>query len=318
VRGLALVAMLVHHITEWLTGDARDVLPGWPDFAVTDVAAVAFFCAAGASMALFAGARRRGGDSRVRVAADITRRYGLLVPLGMALHWLLWGDLFAFGVLEALGVAVVLAAPLVGVVPDRLLPAAAGVTVAAGVGCERLAAAHGGPVAQEVLGGIFPLVTYVGFVLVGAAAARRGWLDDRRAAAGAALVGLAATALLLARGTVPDRYPGDLAFVIPALTGTTVVWAVAQLRWPSVVAGVDRVVRLAGLRALGIFVAHYLVLAVLWRAGLSHTLDGPPAVAIAAAVTVAMCAAAPHIPQLPWSLRRGRPQSTSAALVERR
>ena len=28
LRGLALVAMVVHHMTEWLTGDARAILPG--------------------------------------------------------------------------------------------------------------------------------------------------------------------------------------------------------------------------------------------------------------------------------------------------
>ena len=52
--------MLVRHVTDWATGDARAVLPGWPSFTLTDVAPVAFFVAAGASMALFVAARRLG------------------------------------------------------------------------------------------------------------------------------------------------------------------------------------------------------------------------------------------------------------------
>ncbi len=34
--------MLVHHLVDWYGGDARRVIPGWPQFAVTDVAAPAF------------------------------------------------------------------------------------------------------------------------------------------------------------------------------------------------------------------------------------------------------------------------------------
>src|SRR5690606_40927965 len=52
LRGVALVAMLVHHLIEWMSGDARAILPGWERFAVTDAAAVVFFVAAVGSMAL--------------------------------------------------------------------------------------------------------------------------------------------------------------------------------------------------------------------------------------------------------------------------
>src|SRR5215510_3739974 len=93
LRGLALVAMVVHHLTDWLTGDARAVLPGWSSFAVTDVAAPAFFVAA----------RGRRGMTRPRVAAEVMRRYGLLVPIGLAFDWLLWRHPAMFGVIEALG-----------------------------------------------------------------------------------------------------------------------------------------------------------------------------------------------------------------------
>src|ERR687892_1379044 len=73
LRGLALVAMVVHHLTEWLTGDARAVLPGWRSFTVTDVAAPAFFVAAGASASLFAAGPRRRRGSRPQGGAPRPR-----------------------------------------------------------------------------------------------------------------------------------------------------------------------------------------------------------------------------------------------------
>src|SRR5690606_31942584 len=121
LRGMALVAMLLHHLIDWFAGEAREVLPGWPLFAITDVAAVGFFVAAGASVALCVSSGARRGVARARRAAQVVRRYGLLVPLGMGLQWLLRGDRLGFGVLEALGVTVVLAAGLAAAVPQRTL-----------------------------------------------------------------------------------------------------------------------------------------------------------------------------------------------------
>jgi peptidoglycan/LPS O-acetylase OafA/YrhL len=304
LRGIALVAMLVHHLTEWLTGDARAVLPGWRSFVVTDVAAVAFFCAAGASMALLASGRRRRGAPRAGVAAEIARRYGLLVPIGVALHWLLWRDAFTFGVLEALGVAVVVAAAVVAAVPGRFLTAAAVATLVLGAWCERVADGRGGAV-EEVIGGKFPLVTYVGFVLVGAAVVRGGRLADRRWAAAALVTTVAATVAVVASGIAPDRYPGGISFVVPGLAGTAVAWGVGHLRWPTWFGAVDRALRQAGLRAFGIFVAHYALLGVLRHAGITGTVTPAVAVAVALLVTVALCVVAPLVPELPWSLRRG-------------
>lgn len=312
LRGLALVAMLVHHLTEWLTGDARAVLPGWPSFAVTDVAAIAFFCTAGASVALFTAARRRRGASRRGVAIEIARRYGLLVPIGVVLHWLLWRDPLSFGVLEALGVTVVLAAAVIAVVPARLLPAAATAVLAAGVWSERLADARHGWLAEEVLGGTFPLVTYLGFVLVGVAAARTGRLEDRRWVAAAAVVATGAVLVMAVEGIVPDRYPGDVPFLVPGLAGTAIVYFLAQFGWPAALAGVDSVVRRAGTRALGIFMAHYLLFGLLRRAGVTHALDAATAIPLALAITATLCVLAPHVPQLPWSPRTG-PRRPAAA-----
>jgi hypothetical protein len=305
LRGAALVAMLVHHLTDWLTGDARAVLPGWDAFVVTDIAAVAFFVAAGASMALFVASRRGRGMARWRVSAQVMRRYGLLVPIGLALDWALWRNPAMFGVLEALGVCVVLGAAVVAVVPDRWLPSAAAVAVVVGVSVERLLAGSGAWIAQEVLAGKFPLVTYLGFVLVGAAAARTGRYRDRGWVAGAALGLTAATVVLVVGGVEPDRYPGDVRYVVPGLAGTAVAYAAAQAPWQRWLAPLDRVVRRAAAHTLGIFVAHYLVYGALRQAGLLGDLPGVAAVPIAVAVTVFACLVAPRVPQLPWSLRTG-------------
>lgn len=145
LRGLALVGMLLQHVTDWMTGDARAVLPGGRTFTLTDVAPVAFFAAAGASMALLAASRRRRGLGRARTAALVARRYGLLVPLGMGLGWVFWRSPLMFGVLEALGVAVLLAAAVAAAVPDRHLPAATAAVLVAGAVSVHVAGRRGRP-----------------------------------------------------------------------------------------------------------------------------------------------------------------------------
>src|SRR4051794_1210948 len=84
LRAAALLLMIVHHVVEWLAGDARRVPPRWRWFAVTDTAAPAFAVACGASLQLFVAGRRRR-HAIGRVAREVARRYGLLVPIGMAL-----------------------------------------------------------------------------------------------------------------------------------------------------------------------------------------------------------------------------------------
>jgi uncharacterized membrane protein len=317
LRGAALVAMVVHHVTDWLTGDARAVLPGWRAFSLTDAAAVAFFVAAGASAALFVRSRRRREVPRARVAAQVARRYGMLVPIGVALDWVLWRDPLMVGVLEALGVAVVLGVAVAAVVPRRLLPAVAVAVVAVGVLSERAVAGWPTWVADEVIAGKFPLITYLGFVLLGIVAVRTGWYADRRRVFAAATVAVLAILALLADGVAPARYPGDVPFVVPALAVTILVFALAQVRWPAALSGLDRVVRRAAAHTLGIFVGHYLVYAVLRWSGVLGTVDGVVAVPVAVVVTVVACLVAPRVPQLPWSVRtgRGHPRSDEGARV---
>lgn len=306
LRGMALVAMLVHHLTDWQTGDARVVLPGWRSFSVTDAAAVAFFVAAGASMALFVTSRRDRGMSRRRVAVQVLRRYGALVPIGLALDWVLWRNPLMFGVLEALGITVVLGAALAAVVPRRVLPLVAVAVVVAGIWSEKMVEGDQRWLADEAIGGKFPLVTYLGFVLVGVVAVRTGWYASRRAVFVATAIALLATLAMLADGTVPTRYPGDVPFVVPGLAVTVLAYAVGQGVWPPLLAGVDKVLRRAAAHTLGIFVGHYLVYGFLRRYELMGDISAVVAVPVAVVGTVALCLLAPRVPQLPWSLRTGR------------
>src|SRR4051812_4209358 len=98
--------MLVHHFTKWLAGNPRHILPGWEGFVVTDLAAPAFAIAAGASAHLFVAKRAARGERPARTVATVIRRYGLLVPTGIALQELTSLNPWSWGVLQTLGVAV--------------------------------------------------------------------------------------------------------------------------------------------------------------------------------------------------------------------
>lgn len=304
-RGAALVAMLLHHLSEWLAGDARQVLPGWPAFALTDLSAPAFFVAAGASCSLLVASRRRRGLPVWRIAGLVLRRYGLLVPIGMALGWVLWGDPFAFGVLEAIGVTVVASALLSAVLPGSALAVAALAALMFGVAVERDVTGQTDWLAVELLGGNFPVLTYMGFVLCGMAAVRTGRISDRRWGAGVALAGLGALGAMFVDGVVPSRYPGDIGLVVPGLAGTAVVYALCQRRWPRWLDRFDTVLRRAAAHTFGIFLGHYAIYLGLERTGVLRSVPDPLAVSLAAAVTVTLCLVAPRVPRAPWSLRVG-------------
>jgi Heparan-alpha-glucosaminide N-acetyltransferase, catalytic len=305
-RGVALLAMLLHHLCEWLAGDARQVLPGWPDFTLTDLAAPAFFVAAGASCSLLVAGRRRRGASAVRIAGVVLRRYGLLVPVGMALGWFLWREPSAFGVLEALGTTVCVAAVVGALLPGGLVTVAATTALVAGVMVERDMTGQTDWLAVEFWAGNFPAITYLGFVLVGMAAVRSGRFVDRRWVAGAALAGIVGFIAMLAEGIIPARYPGDVGLVVPGLAGTAVAYLVCQLDWPAWLARLDGLLRAAAVHTFGLFLAHYGIYWALDLTGLLRDVPDVLAVPVAATLAVALCAVAPHIPQPPWSLRTGR------------
>jgi hypothetical protein len=305
-RGAALVAMLLHHLCQWMTGDARAVLPGWTGFALTDVAAPAFFVAAGASCSLLVASRQRRGLGPLAITGVVLRRYGLLVPIGMLLHGVLWGPSLSFGVLQALGVTVVAGALVAALLPGRLLTFGAVAALVAGVLVERSVSGQPDWMAVEFWGGTFPALTYLGFVLVGMAAVRSGRFVDRRWAAGAAVVGIGAVLAMLVGGLVPARYPGDVGLVVPGLAGSAVLYALCQARWPARLRGLDRVLRDAAAHTFGIFIAHYGIYWLLDRTGILGSVSSVVAVPVAVAIGVALCLVAPRVPQPPWTPRAGR------------
>lgn len=305
LRGAALVAMLVHHFSDWFGEGAREVVPGWSGFAITDVAAPAFTVALGASVPLLIESRRRRGLGEVAIALVALRRYALLVPLGVALRWAVGFDLGRLGVLETLGLCALAVATLAPTVRPWVRILTTVVVLSAAPYVERAAESRGDWLSTHVLTGTFPLVLYLGFALAGAALVpviRQQ--DHRRPVAAAALAFTLWTAVLIGAGQPPDRYPGDVSFIVPGLAGTLLLYlAVTSPRLPSFVA---RTVARAGAHTLGVFVGHYAVFAGLDRAGRLHELSAAPAVFLAIVLTLFVVSVAPFVPPLPWSPRTGR------------
>lgn len=312
LRGAALVAMLIHHFTEWFGEGARAVLPGWTGFAVTDVAAPAFTVALGASVPLLVESRRRRGLPDVSVALVALRRYGLLIPLGVALRWSVGFDLGRLGVLETLGICALAVAALAPTVRPTVRIATAVAVLSAAPFVERAAEGRDDWLSTHVLTGTFPLVTYLGFALVGAALVPIIRRPGHRAVVAATAGALTSATLVMAfLGDPPDRYPGDASFIVPGLAGTLLLYLVVTSRRIPTVA--SRAVERAGAHTLGVFVGHYAVYAALDHAGRLHALAAWPAAILAVATTMFAVSVAPLAPTLPWSPRTGRRVATSGA-----
>jgi len=296
LRAVALVMMLVHHFVKWLyDGDPRDVLPGWEGFVVTDVAAPAFTIAAGASAVLWATRRPEGVP-----VPTIVRRYGLLVPIGMLLQYLFTSHVaFDWGVLQALGLGVVVSTVVAMTVPSALaVGVLAAMALVSGPVVESSVESMSGRLA-DALGGVFPAVTYSGFALAGATGGlllrrnpERGW---QALALGGALG--VVTLVLLEAGMPPDRYPGGAAFVIPGVAGTLLLFGVLD-RWSAMPAAF-------GNHTLGIFIAHYVVFWLLTELGVRGSMEAETAVVVAFLFVVLFAVFAPRVPKLPWSPRTG-------------
>jgi hypothetical protein len=293
LRAAALVLMLMHHFTKWLAGDPRHILPGWEGFAVSDLAAPAFATAAGASAWLFTESRLLRGDRTARVLATVVRRYGLLIPTGILLQTWTSHDPWDWGVLQTLGAGVVLAVALSRVLPAMPLAVAA---LALGPVVEHVFAGRPGYVA-EILGGTFPLVTYAGFALLGAAGARLLVRDEHRGLQ-ALVAGLVLVEIALVIGEAPDRYPGDLSFVLPGVAGTLILFGIVD-RWPIVPDAI-------GKHTLGIFLAHYVAFYAINRYDVRGTFSPLGAVLTGVVAITVFAVVAPRVPQLPWSPRTGR------------
>ena len=297
LRAVALVMMLVQHFVGWFgTADPRQVLPGWPGMAVTDIAAPAFAVAAGASSLLFMESRRRSSRP---LLVEILRRYGLLIPIGFVLQALITWEAWNWGVLQTLGASIVLSSLASYVV--RTAPGAGALAAVAFVAGHHLelAVAHGNPYVEDVLGLNFPLLTYVGFALVGVAGARAilTWPSCDR---WALVLGLGFAVATVVVAGEPDRYPADASFVLPGLAATFLLYGVLE-RWRLL----DGVLRTAGRHTLGIFIGHYLARIAMGRLGwLEHS--GPRASLLLALTATALAVAvAPVVPTLPWSPRTG-------------
>jgi hypothetical protein len=300
LRAAALVLMLIHHFTKWLAGDPRHVIPGWDGFVVTDLAAPAFTIAAGASAVLFVESRLARGMPGPAVFRTVLRRYGLLVPIGMVIQWLFTSHVpFDWGVLQALGTGVVVSTAVAMIVwSPRMLGVCAMAALVAGPMAEAAAEGHTGRLA-DIAGGVFPAVTYIGFALLGAVGGRL--LDIRpdrglqALRAGAVLAGV--TAVMIAGGMPPDRYPGGAAFIVPGIAGTLLLYG-----------GLDRLRSMPaafGNHTLGIFCAHYVACWAITVYGLRGSFSPGWAVLVGVAAVVVFAVVAPRVPQRPWSPRTG-------------
>jgi peptidoglycan/LPS O-acetylase OafA/YrhL len=318
LRGAALLLMLVHHLTKWFGTGARGVIPGWERFAVTDVAAVAFTVALGASVPMMLAARARRGQSGWRLAGTVLRRYGLLIPIGWVLRLALGFDMGRVGVLETLGITALLTAVVVRLVP-RAIPGVALVVLLAAPAAERAAEGLDHWLLHAALAGTFPLAAYLAFALVGAACAPLlGHRFERPAAVGVSAIGVAWTAALIAAGEEPARYAGDARFLVPGLTGTALLYlAMTSPRLDA--SRVGDVIRRAGAHTFGIFIGHYIAFFVLRELGLLPDLPDALALTLAVVASVALALVAPLVPTLPWSPRTGwaRPR-TAPPVVQAR
>lgn len=285
--------MLVHHFTKWLAGDVAAIIPGWDGFVVTDLAAPAFTIAAGASAVLYAVLKRPS-------VSRIVRRYGMLVPTGMLIQWLFTSHVpFDWGVLQALGVAVVVSTLLaIAIESPAVMAAIATGALVAGPVIEAAADGHAGRLA-DILGGVFPIVTYTGFALLGATGGllllRKRERGGEALALGIAFAG--ASLVLLALDMPPDRYPGGVAFVIPGIAGTLLLFGVLD-RWRAVPDAL-------GNHTLGIFLSHYAVCWAITESGWRHALTPTNALFVSFVAVLVFALVAPRVPTLPWSPRTG-------------
>ena len=305
LRGLALLMMLVHHFTEWLSGGARDVIPGFPGLALTDVAAPVFALTAGAGLALFLERSQEKRVPRAELRRQVIRRYGALVPIGMLLTLVALSNPFYFSVLDALGWATLATAVVVrGVRAAALRWGTAAVMFLASAPAAALIDGSAAPAyVVNAFTGKFPVLEYAGFALVGALIAPRlkRWTGTGAAAVAAVSVAIAAAAVPLVGA--PDRYPGGLAFVVPGLAGAAVLYAL-MLAWrpPTLV---ERGLVVAGTRSLGIYVSHYALFVALRETGIRESLPPVLSLGIALALTLVVVLAALTLPPLPFSVRKG-------------
>ena len=297
--------MLVHHFTEWLSGDARSVIPGFTGLALTDIAAPAFAITAGASLALFTDRAAAKGVVRPELRGMVLRRYGGLVPIGMLLTFAALSNVFYFSVLDALGWGTLAAYTVMKLSPSSGLRWASAAVMF--VASRPIASFVEDTVSVDYVvnafTGKFPILEYAGFAVVGALIVPHLKRWTNRDAISVAAVSLALAALATIVIGEPDRYPGGLAFVIPGLAGTAALYALMLCWTPG--ARVERALVVSGTRSLGIYVSHYGLFVFLRETGLRESLPPAASLAIAFVLTLVVIVAALTLPPLPFSLRKG-------------
>lgn len=278
LKGVALWAMVAHHVQKWFGGDVDSRFLGYDHFVVTDLAAPAFTVGLGAA-AVVVGARVR--DRRDLVGA--ARRWAEIFLVGVAIDVATHGfRLRGGGVLTTFAVLglVVTLAVRVGVrhpavwwsVSAACVLAAVPATAMAGEGWFAL-----------LVNGPFSLVVYGVFAAAGAAVACHALgrperdLPLWRSAAAVLVVGLLAATT--AGGVVspegvwpPARYPGHLGFTLWGLVGTLVIWALLRNLLPST-SWLGSAAARAGQRTLLVFAAHFAIKVLLQALGVFTDLD---------------------------------------------
>ena len=275
LRGLGLAFMVIDHAYDWWLTGAENAGPwGRATEFVGTLAAPIFLVLVGVSLALAAASYQARGAPAGQAVWLLLRR-GLIVWLwGYALNLLVffngdnWPDLFAFDVLQCIGIGMVLFAPLAVWGPAWLLP-----LLAVGLG-------WGGQFANRLdlpgylgtmVNGVpsiayFPLLPWLCFVplgmLWGRALAR--WRDDRAASnrlALALLPGglLALVGAVLAPAGIGYRHPHLVSILFDL---AVVVWAGAVLHGWCRLARRRRALgwlRDMGQETLFLYVLHHLI-----------------------------------------------------------
>lgn len=307
LKGLALWAMIAHHINDWAGGRVRDRFWGFDHFVVTDLAAPMFGLALGAAAVVV--------GSRISRAADLTKpvwRWAQIFLVGVAIDFATH-----HGRVEGRGVLPTLA--LVGLMIMLLVAAGLRSPWAwwlVAVGCVLLSVpatrVAGDSFVVLLIGGPFALPVYGVFGAAGAAVAAHALGQPERALplwrSAVGVLGVGLLLLEVDRGGVapggvwpPTRYPGHLDFTLWGLVATLVLWAVAREVLKPGHAAAEAVAR-AGRRTLLVFAAHFVVRIALQRTHLIGDLDTWRWGVVVWAGVIALCALA----TIPRPSYRGR------------
>lgn len=278
LKGLALWAMIAHHLNKWAGGDIDERFVGFDHFIVTDLAAPVFAVALGAAAVVV--------GSRVDAWRDLRGpvwRWTQILLLGIAIDIATHrGDLEGRGVLPTLALLglVITLAVAAGVCRPVVWWLATAVCVVVAVPATRLG---GDDVLGLLVSGPFALPVYGVFASAGAAVATHGLGRPERelpllpAVGGVLAAGLVAATLaggvVAPEGTWPPaRYPGHLGFTLWGLVASLAIWAIVRSVLPAGGRLSEAAAR-AGRRTLSVFGSHFLVKVALQRADLIGELD---------------------------------------------